>query len=638
MGYPIYHSQYTAAQIEASIGKTPRIKSSTRTWEIWDIATSAYVDTGVSIDTQLYVDPTLTESGYAADAKVTGDKIGELKSILDSISEYAYNLFDSSDATSGYRLDAVGVLTEYASGFVSDKISVLPSERYIKNSPTENSYHRVALYGEDDIFIDVTNANEFTTPKNASYIRFCGLLTELNTTELFHISTIDTTARIEAAENAANISDVKRNPLTLVQIGSTDLFSGAYINTTTGGLTKAKSQSYTDYISVSRFFELYSNVLISGYTLRYALYDNAKTFISGGTMDANDFVKNDDLNLWVYTISDTVAKYIRLSILTAFFDSNTLKYQTLTYGNKLLHQGNHGNSFLANMAVSLRTGYRVYYKETGESFSAVTISRNGSNVLEKVQLGVTNLVYSVPDYSYTETVAHGLTWADVRIAIIESTDLAHVKVTAITNGGSFTHTFDRPKGFGTYGAWESNSTNEYEIVNQISKPNDIWVVGDSYMSYADDRIGGQLYNYGTETPTIISFPGADTLEIYDELLKMVEGYKVTPKKLAVCTGMNDTLTTYTQGIAKIIALCNAYDVDIIITAIPITPLKTSDNLAVRNYALTLPYQKIRFDEAVDSNDSGVWFTGCLSADNIHPSEAGAKLLAEELLSVVGYLC
>ena len=82
MGYPIYHSQYTAAQIEASLGKTPRIKASTRTWEIWDIATSQYVDTGVSIDTQLFVDPTLTESGYAADAKVTGDKIGELKSAL----------------------------------------------------------------------------------------------------------------------------------------------------------------------------------------------------------------------------------------------------------------------------------------------------------------------------------------------------------------------------------------------------------------------------------------------------------------------------------------------------------------------------------------------------------------------------
>lgn len=81
MGYPIFHSQYTAEQIEASIGKTPRIKSSTRTWEVWDIATSAYVDTGVSIDTELFVDPTLTESGYAADAKITGDGVYSLTTL-----------------------------------------------------------------------------------------------------------------------------------------------------------------------------------------------------------------------------------------------------------------------------------------------------------------------------------------------------------------------------------------------------------------------------------------------------------------------------------------------------------------------------------------------------------------------------
>ena len=50
MSNPIFRSQYTAAQIEASIGKTPRINTTTRTWETWDIATSAYVNTGVSID------------------------------------------------------------------------------------------------------------------------------------------------------------------------------------------------------------------------------------------------------------------------------------------------------------------------------------------------------------------------------------------------------------------------------------------------------------------------------------------------------------------------------------------------------------------------------------------------------------
>lgn len=51
MAYPIFHSQYTAAQIEGSIGKSPRINSSSH-WEVWDIETGAYVDTGVSADAQ----------------------------------------------------------------------------------------------------------------------------------------------------------------------------------------------------------------------------------------------------------------------------------------------------------------------------------------------------------------------------------------------------------------------------------------------------------------------------------------------------------------------------------------------------------------------------------------------------------
>ena len=84
MSSQVFRSAYTAAQIEASIGKTPRINAGNRTWEIWDIATGAYVDTGVSIDTELFVDSTLTEAGYAADAKVTGDKISDLKSALEN--------------------------------------------------------------------------------------------------------------------------------------------------------------------------------------------------------------------------------------------------------------------------------------------------------------------------------------------------------------------------------------------------------------------------------------------------------------------------------------------------------------------------------------------------------------------------
>lgn len=131
MGYPIYHSAYTAAQIEAAIGKGPRVNASGY-WEVWNVGTGAYESTGVgagvtppTVVTQvsqmtnhgyIYIyngtetgytagywyywdgsawtaggayqvaatDTTLTVAGAAADAKATGDKLGELKSALEN--------------------------------------------------------------------------------------------------------------------------------------------------------------------------------------------------------------------------------------------------------------------------------------------------------------------------------------------------------------------------------------------------------------------------------------------------------------------------------------------------------------------------------------------------------------------------
>lgn len=129
MGYPIYHSAYTAAQIEAAIGKGPRVNVSGY-WEVWNVANMAYESTGVgagvtppTVVTQVsqmtnhaYVyiyngtetgytpgywyywdgsawtaggayqvaatDPTLSVAGAAADAKATGDAVGDLKSAI----------------------------------------------------------------------------------------------------------------------------------------------------------------------------------------------------------------------------------------------------------------------------------------------------------------------------------------------------------------------------------------------------------------------------------------------------------------------------------------------------------------------------------------------------------------------------
>lgn len=293
------------------------------------------------------------------------------------------------------------------------------------------------------------------------------------------------------------------------------------------------------------------------------------------------------------------------------------------------HAINNGQSY----PIGLRNGFIVYYKSDIETFNSFLISR-GTLSKEYVSVGNTQIVYKSGDGD-TSTVPHNITWKDKCDVIIEGVDLGHTKVTLITNGGMFSHTFDRAKGYGNEGVWET--TGNGTLSCQISKPNDIWVIGDSYMSYADNRIGGALYEIGQTKPTIISVPGANTVYMASEFDKMINCYGVYPKTLVLCTGMNDTEESYKQGLSTIESICKEYNIELIATAIPITPLRTTNNLNVRNYVLTLNYPIVRFDIAVGSSDSGVWLDNCLSFDNVHPTQNGARLLAYELLSKVGYL-
>lgn len=133
MSNPIFHSQYTAAQIENAIGKGPRVNASGY-WEVWNVANGAYESTGVgagvappTVVTQvsqmtnhgyIYIyngsetgytagywyywngsawtaggayqvaatDPTLSVAGAAADAKATGDAVEMLDAAINSLS------------------------------------------------------------------------------------------------------------------------------------------------------------------------------------------------------------------------------------------------------------------------------------------------------------------------------------------------------------------------------------------------------------------------------------------------------------------------------------------------------------------------------------------------------------------------
>lgn len=96
------------------------------------------------------------------------------------------NLFNKANTIKG-RIGAsdgnVAVIDGY---FTSEFIQVKPSTAYVKNSPTADAYHRVAFYTTNSVsgYISKSEDNAFTTPNNCKYLRFCGIDTEINTTQL----------------------------------------------------------------------------------------------------------------------------------------------------------------------------------------------------------------------------------------------------------------------------------------------------------------------------------------------------------------------------------------------------------------------------------------------------------------------
>ena len=131
---------------------------------------------------EVAVDTTLLVSGAAADAKVTGDKLGELKSAIDNQSDrldlvvtdggHTINLLDAYAVTNGYRVNpSTGqVDLNYTYGFTTDFIPVNPGDGYCFTIPYNDAramtseINRYAFYDSSKNFI--SGGSNYATSKN----------------------------------------------------------------------------------------------------------------------------------------------------------------------------------------------------------------------------------------------------------------------------------------------------------------------------------------------------------------------------------------------------------------------------------------------------------------------------------------
>ena len=186
MSNPIYHSQYTAAQIEGLIAHGAPIISN-GTWWTWDIATSAYVDTGMSAEGadawHGIADEFSASESYSAgdyviyDGKLylfiadhaagawTGTDATEV-TVTGEISELAqkdpvlvaYDLVKSGDATEAARFNRI------AAGVAANRLVAALAGTgewtLFANHQTDTTTYQVEIDGR---WVDVTENDEYYT-------------------------------------------------------------------------------------------------------------------------------------------------------------------------------------------------------------------------------------------------------------------------------------------------------------------------------------------------------------------------------------------------------------------------------------------------------------------------------------------
>lgn len=162
----------------------------------------------------------------------------------------------------------------------------------------------------------------------------------------------------------------------------------------------------------------------------------------------------------------------------------------------------------------------------------------------------------------------------------------------------------------------------------FSKP--LWAIGDSYFGYTNDRVMGQLHNLGYDNMLVMGRAGMKSPEAYNDLETALQ--YGTPKYLIWYMGMNDSVSDYEETLAKLIQLCNRNNITLILNNVPTTPTQDKEDIAV--LTRTSGCRNINSYGVVGTNPSGTWYEGALSADNVHPTEYGAQLLAIRMLQDV----
>ena len=164
----------------------------------------------------------------------------------------------------------------------------------------------------------------------------------------------------------------------------------------------------------------------------------------------------------------------------------------------------------------------------------------------------------------------------------------------------------------------------------------IWIFGDSYLSWSVDRWAGWLETNGyAENVLVNAFGGEaanDNIPAFRHLSELQ-----TPRFAIWACGMNDGSDSnsapnsrWLNPVKVFLAICETYGIVPILCTIPTVP--DINHEKKNTWIRTSEYRYIDFAKAVGANSSGVWYSDMLSSDHVHPSEQGAIALYDRAIT------
>lgn len=289
---------------------------------------------------------------------------------------------------------------------------------------------------------------------------------------------------------------------------------------------------------------------------------------------------------------------------------------------------------LAAFPYDLKKNICLALKGEFSSFATITIGK-GYNaysgywfVIDSANI---SLYYNQGTTVLAESVAHGLTFADFVKVVISNIGDDYCRFFIQTRDGQFAYDFDWifSANGQTFFTTAGTLTNVDFIASCPDLKNDIWVFGDSYVGFSSPaRWPKQLRNMGYSDYLCDGLAGQSSSGAYSDLQRCL-ALGVKPKYLVWTLGMNDTDSAWNTTYQQVQTLCESNDITLILATVPTVPSRNKENInsTVRNSG----YDYIDFAKAVGANSSGVWYSGYLSSDNVHPTEIGAKALATQFV-------